>query len=319
MSDYYTPDPIWLDFKIENREDYVDKYVIKGNFHSSVHEDIIKSFKTVEYLMAHAYYHWELYDQVLVKLLSIFEMSVKLRSKELNNPLQFQTRNGRTRDKKLVQLIDELKNFGYPANLIRDLQWLRKLRNIESHPDGHHFAGAMKKRAVIPGLNMINRLFIDPIVLTYQNESNEQLLKSKNTFTDDVFIHSFKGKNVLVHDLEFLANIELKGNTCEYWKANPILTDTYASFSEMKFSSPFIFFLTDVQIENGNLIATDFQTKKPVILQRTKVDVNLQAYQLHIDAIEKLEHTPKFGLESSHRNYLNTHLEEFTYINCWTN
>jgi hypothetical protein len=318
MTDYYIPDSIWSSLQVENQEDYVKKYVIKGNFHSYVHEDVIKSFKTVEYLMAHAYYHWELYDQVLVKLLSIFEMSVKLRSKELSNPLQFQTRNGRTMDKKLVQLIDELRNFGYPADLIKDLHWLRTLRNIESHPDGHNFAGAMKKRAVIPGLNIINHLFLDPVVLTSQNENNTQLLKSKNTFANDVFIHSFKGKNVLVHDLEFLANVDLKMNSCEYWKASPVLTDTHASFSEMKFSNPFIFFLTDVHVENGNLIATNFQTKEPVILQRTTADLNLQAYQLHIDAIEKLEHTPKFGLESSHRNYLNTHLEEFIYANCWT-
>src|SRR5690606_13639277 len=135
MTNYYTPDSIWSDFKIENQEDYIKKFVIKGNFHSGVHEDVVKSYKTVEYLMAHAYYHWELYDQVLVKLLSIFEMAVKLRSKELNNPLQFQTKNEKTMDKKLVQLIDELKNFGYPAYLIRDLHWLRTLRNIESHPD----------------------------------------------------------------------------------------------------------------------------------------------------------------------------------------
>lgn len=319
MSDYYTPDPIWLDFKIENREDYVDKYVIKGNFHLRVHEDVIKSFKTVEYLMAHAYYHWELYDQVLVKLLSIFEMSVKLRSKELNNPLQFQTRNERTQDKKLVQLIDELKNFGYPANLIRDLQWLRKLRNIESHPDGYHFAGAMKKVAVIPGLNMINRLFLDPAILTSQNENNTQLLKSKNTFSNDLFIHSYKGRNVLVHNLEFLESIELKNTNCEYWKADPVLTDTYASFSEMKFSSPFIFFLTDVQIENGNLMATDFQTKESVILQKTTTAINLRVYQIHAEALDKLDHIPKSGFESSHRHYLNTHLEEFIYTNCWTN
>lgn len=317
MSDYYIPDPIWLDFGIENRDDYITKYVINGNFHSGVHEDIIKSFKTVEYLMAHAYYHWELYDQVLVKLLSIFEMSVKLRSKELNNPLQFQTRNGKIQDKKLVQLINELKNFGYPDYLIRDLHWLRKLRNIESHPDGHHFAGAMKKRAVIPGLNMINRLFIDPTILTFQNTNNVQLIKDKNTHSNEVFTHSYKGRNVLIHDLEFLANVELKKGNCEYWKANPVLTNTYELFSNMKFSSPFIFFLKDVQIDNDSIIALDFHTNEPILLNKTTAEVNLKMYHTHVEALDKLERTPKFALEASHRNHLNTHLEEFIYNNCW--
>lgn len=317
MTDYYSPDPIWLDFKIENQEDYVKKYVIKGNFHSDVHEDVVKSFKTAEYLMAHAYYHWELYDQVLVKLLSIFEMAVKLRSRELNNPLQFQTRNGRTQDKKLIQLINELKNFGYPDYLIRDLHWLRTIRNIESHPISYSFAGAMKKRAVMPGLNMINRLFINPTILTLQNDNNTRLLQDKNIFSDDVFIHSYKGKNVLVHDLEFLANVDLKTGDCEYWKADPVLTDTFESYSRMKFSNPFIFFLKNVQIENGNLIGTDYHTNESVTLQKTTSEVNVKMYQIHAEALERLERIAKSGIESSHRNYMNTHLEEFIYTNCW--
>lgn len=319
MTDYYTPDPIWSSFQVKNQEDYVQKYVIKGNFHSGVHEDVIKSFKTVEYLMAHAYYHWELYDQVLVKLLSIFEMAVKLRSKVLNNPLDYQDRRGKTQTKTLVKLIDELKLFGYPPEVIKDLHWLRLLRNMEAHPDRHSFAGAMKKKAVIPGLNMINRLFVDPSILTSQNENNTALLKSKNIFSNEVFIHSYKGKNVLVHDLEFLANIELNTGDCEYWKASPVLTDTYKSFSGMKFSSPFIFFIQNVRIENGNLSATDFHTNEPIKLNKTTSEMNLKMYQSHADAIEKLDHTPKFALETSHRNYLNTHLEEFIYKNLWSN
>lgn len=319
MTNYYTPDSIWSDFKIENQEDYIKKSVIKGNFHSGVHEDVVKSYKTVEYLMAHAYYHWELYDQVLVKLLSIFEMAVKLRSKELNNPLQFQTKNEKTMDKKLVQLIDELKNFGYPAYLIRDLHWLRTLRNIESHPDSHSFAGVMKKIAVMPGLNMINQLFLEPDKLTLQDEKNMLMLKNKNTFSKDVFIYSYKGKNVLIHDLEFLANIELQAHDCEYWKASPILTDTFESYNGMKFSNPFIFFLKNVRIENGNLVATDFHTNDPVTLLKTTAEVNIKMYQTHSEALEKLEATPKFALAASHRNYLNTHLEEFIYTNCWSN
>ena len=318
MADYFTPDPIWSSFQVKKQEDYIKKYVIKGNFHSGVHEDVIKSFKTVEYLMAHAYYHWELYDQVLVKLLSIFEMAVKLRSKSLNNPLEYQDRRGKTQTKTLVKLIDELKLFGYPPELIRDLHWLRLLRNMEAHPDRHSFAGAMKKRAVIPGLNIINRLFVDPSILTAQNENNTALLKSKNTFSDEVFIHSYKGKNVLVHDLEFLANIDLNTGDCEYWKASPVLTDTYKSFSGMKFSSPFIFFIQNVRIENGNLSATDFHTNETITLNKTTSEVNLKMYQTHADAIEKLDQTSKFALEASHRNYLNTHKEEFVYKNCWT-
>lgn len=317
MFDYYIPDPIWLDFRIENQEDYVKNYVIKGNFHSGVHEDIIKSFKTVEYLMAYSYYHWQLYDQVLVKLLSIFEMAVKLRSKELNNPLQFQDRNRRTQDKKLVRLINELKDFGYPNFLIRDLHWLRTLRNIESHPDSHSFAGGIKRVAVMPGINMINRLFLDPAKLTLEVENNEQMLSSKNNFSNGVFIYSYKGKNVLVHDLEFLASIDLKTTNCEYWKVNPVFTDTDESINGGSYGSPFIFFLTNTHFENENLVATNFHTNESVILYKATDEKSVQAYQKHMDGLERLESIRKSGFDKSYRHHLNTHLEEFIYSNCW--
>ena len=317
MTNYYAPDPIWLDFRIENQEDYTKNYVITGNFHSGVHEDVIKSFKTVEYLMAHAYYHWQMYDQVLVKLLSIFEMAVKLRSKELNNPLQFPARNGRTQDKKLVKLIDELENFGYPAYLIRDLHWLRKLRNIESHPNEHSFAGGIKRVAVMPGINMINRLFLDPAKLTLEVENNERMLSIKNTYSSDVFIHSYKGKKVLVYNLEFLQNIELKTHNCEYWKADPILTDTYESFSGGCFGTPFIFFLNDVSSENGTLLATDYYTNESVTLYKATDERSIQAHQKHIEALERLDQIRKSGLASSYHHHLNCHLEEFIYSNRW--
>ncbi len=318
MNDYFTPDPIWSIYKIENQDDYVNKNVIKGNFHSGVHNDVINTFKTVEYLMAHAYYHYEIYDQVLVKILSIFEMAVKLRSREINNPLQFQTKKGRTQEKKLVQLIDELKNFGYPAYLIRELHWLRNLRNNEVHQDRHSFAGVIKKAAVIPGINIINRLFLEPDILTLQEEKNTLLLKNKVTFSNDVFNHSYDHKNILIHDLEFIANVELEPHSCQYWKASPIMTDAYTSVSNGNFGTPIIFFLKDVRIENGNVIATDFHTNESITLQKTTAEEAIQAYQTHLDGIAKTEPILRFGLDSSYRHHSHTHLEEFIYTNCWT-
>lgn len=48
MTDYYSPDPIWLDFKIENQEDYMAKYVIKRNFHSGIRKDEKERIKKSE-------------------------------------------------------------------------------------------------------------------------------------------------------------------------------------------------------------------------------------------------------------------------------
>lgn len=318
MADYYTPDSIWESFRVESQEDHVEKYVIKGNFHPGVHEDVVNSFQTAEYLMAHSYYHWQMYDQALVKFLSIFEMAVKLRSKELNNPLQFQDKKGRTFDKKLVRLIDELKEFGYPETLIKELHWLRKLRNNEAHTDRNSFGGALKKRPIVPGLNMINRLFIDPEKLKQQIAKNDLLLKEKNTFEDNVLIYSLNDKKILMHNLEFLEFLELEQGNCEYWKASPIVTDTFDSFSDMRFPNPFPFFLKEVKYENGDLIGKDFYTNQTVSLAKTDKQANVDAYKEHVDAIERLDGTSKFAFEKIERNHLNTQLEEFVYKHAWT-
>jgi len=36
-----------------------------GHFHAQVPDDIQESYKTVEYLMAHAWYHWPMFDEMI--------------------------------------------------------------------------------------------------------------------------------------------------------------------------------------------------------------------------------------------------------------
>jgi len=78
MDDWYRPDELWKIFpSIKSRKDFMRNWVIWGNFHSGVPKDILNSFETAEYIMAHAWYHWPMYDAALVKVLGILEMAVK--------------------------------------------------------------------------------------------------------------------------------------------------------------------------------------------------------------------------------------------------
>src|SRR5690554_2604864 len=96
--EYFEPDSRWKLYQVFSLEEYVEKFVVKCKFHKDVPADIQDAWQTVEYLLAHAYYHWPMYDEGFKKALLIVEMAVKLRAKELDIPLK----NQNNRDKRLV-------------------------------------------------------------------------------------------------------------------------------------------------------------------------------------------------------------------------
>ncbi len=76
-SNYYKAETLWKNFGAQTREEYVSKFVIQGHFIPSVPEDVLNAYETAEYLMAHAWYYWPMYDEALKKLTGILEIAVK--------------------------------------------------------------------------------------------------------------------------------------------------------------------------------------------------------------------------------------------------
>src|SRR5687767_6120314 len=114
---YFEADLTWNTFGVISKEDYVSKFVFEGKFHSAVPQDIIDSFETAEYMMAHAYYHYKMYDEALKKMLAIFEMAVKLRCTEMGIELEVSSKKWKTKKRRLFDLIDDLMAQGYPQVL----------------------------------------------------------------------------------------------------------------------------------------------------------------------------------------------------------
>ena len=57
--EYFEPDSRWEAlYQVTSKEEYADKFVVKGKFHNAVPADIQDAWQTVEYILAHAYYHW---------------------------------------------------------------------------------------------------------------------------------------------------------------------------------------------------------------------------------------------------------------------
>lgn len=157
---YFEPDPLMRYYQIRSEEEFVKAYLVKGDFGPNVPEDIINSYKTAEYLMAHSYYHWPMYDEAFWKVLGIHEMAVKFRCKELGIELLKRGKAGKKdQPKNLGTLHIELMKrlnleiFGYTFDKVLEY------RNEKAHSEKHAFGGTLYKMHIEKFVKFINLIF----------------------------------------------------------------------------------------------------------------------------------------------------------------
>lgn len=163
MNKYFVSDDRWaIVCSIQSRSEFINKYVVEGAFHSDVPMDVKDAFETIEYLQAHAYYSWQLYDEAFNKSLRVLEIAIKQKANQMKIPLINKQKNGKVWDKSLGALIDEICEKPQHQIFYDDLCRLRDLRNIQMHPDHYSFMGATGriKHNILLVVNLINMLFI---------------------------------------------------------------------------------------------------------------------------------------------------------------
>ncbi|MBD2769372.1 hypothetical protein IC235_15900 [Hymenobacter sp. BT664] len=158
--DWYEPDSTWRLLGFDTRESYVAHMVAPAQFHPEVHEDVVKSYRTVEHLMALAWYHYPMYDEAIKKLTSMVEMAVKLRCQQKGIPIAEGQNDSKNRP--LARLIDELCTQLQSAELKQRLHAVRGIRNRQAHPEHHSFGGIAMSIAVEPLVYTLNLLFLAP-------------------------------------------------------------------------------------------------------------------------------------------------------------
>ncbi|MEX2410059.1 MAG: hypothetical protein WD607_01590, partial [Candidatus Paceibacterota bacterium] len=187
MKDYLEPDKRWEHYKFRGQEEYIEKVVIEGCFHDQVPEDVIKAYTTSEYLMAHAYYHWEMFDEALKKCLFILEMAIKLKAQEKDIPLKTQNKKGKKYDRRLLDIIDDVCNEIYLSNLMLYLHKARELRNYFAHPLGHQYSGPNGTFTyILHVVNVLNRLFKNDEWHKKNAEKTEAIGRQLNALTKKV-------------------------------------------------------------------------------------------------------------------------------------
>lgn len=176
--DYHQPDKTWAAIGYLDYESYSKTMVITGKFHPNVPDDVVKAYTLVEYIMAHAYYHYPLYDEAFSKLLRIIEMATKLRCNQLGISVESENSKKEVIKKTLHSLIQELSEKEPDKDISEKLHRLRKIRNKFMHPDNHSFAPTLLPNIIKLGVVLLNKLFIDNDTLK-RNESFRSELENK--------------------------------------------------------------------------------------------------------------------------------------------
>lgn len=247
-------DSAWESLSVSSLEIFYDKFFIKGKFHSNVPQRIIDEYETVEYLMFFAYNHIELYNEAFNKCMRLLEVVVKLKAKELQINLKFV--NGR--EKNLNLLIKEICSTQNYSSLQVELDWFRKLRNMEMHPGEGSFLGPFLNHTSKLKLfvNIVNFLFIDEQKLNALTNTEFSLKKIIKSFDSSYFTALIDNKKYLIKRIINHKVIYNKYDTSLIFILEPILTDTF-EFVSKHVGNPIRVLITNYTVEYNKIIGTN--------------------------------------------------------------
>ncbi|PKP48098.1 MAG: hypothetical protein CVT94_09415 [Bacteroidetes bacterium HGW-Bacteroidetes-11] len=294
MSDYCIPDIRWnIVYQIKSCQAYEDRFVVKGNFHSLVPDDIIKEFEIAERLMAYSYYCYPMYDEALKKLLGMTEMAVKLRCTQFDISLEFQDRNGKVKQRTLSELMDQLLIIEPNKPLKSEFSKARKARNIFAHPDHHSIYGVMIFDSILQLINTINYIFLEDQICKESNAYFDELCQSYRSFGNGDLILEYNGMRYLAYGSKCLEVHPISGEWISLWVFYPEITNIREQVETQNYSMPLYLALKDVKIEDNCLIGTDIESNKAIKFLSTNEPKDLERIATFRKQLNECEQTSK--------------------------
>lgn len=315
--DWYEPDTRW-DLYATSREDFVTKYVVEGKFHNNVPQDIVDSFETVTYLLAHSYYHWPMIDEAMSKVLLILEMTIKLKANQLDIPLEKKTKNNRTIKKRLVDIIDAVFKKEDLQFLKADFDRARNLRNIKMHPERHYFLGAMSFTDSNARLfvNTINLLFLETNSLKVLHSKIDCIESKLQPFKTGLHVLEFQNKKILIDGFYISKYREFNKNKLLMLYLNPLSTKVHEEFVEHKYPEPLVLTFTDFEIKEDSIEGVDIDGE-PVRIYINDKEQNLKTYYDYNLALSKVSQSDIDTFINCNSSKALWKMERIIYENCW--
>ena len=190
-------------------ENFKEKILPKIYLKNEVPEDVKKSFEVIQNLLDHSYCEYEFLDVAVVKALTTFEMSLKIRYAQIKNESPGK--------RKLQGLIDVFRKEGYfESDYIEFFTHVRDVRNLITHPHMHTIGGIFWTRWILNASCLINDLYEDEALRNQRKRKRNKILSVLDPLVDNGAELIFKGKPywIQVSQLIFIDNKNMPELIC---------------------------------------------------------------------------------------------------------
>jgi hypothetical protein len=278
--EYHEPVILWEAMGMPDFDTYREKSVVKGLFHPLVPKDVIDAYEVAEYMMAHAYYHWPLYDEAFTKLLLITEMAVKLRCAHFGIPIEEKRKNGSLRDRHFEQLIIDVCKAEPLKSIEERLHWLRSRRNDKMHPDSHTFSGAiMNYFAIKLGVGILNKLFIPEQLLSSSPQQIESINNDLASFFNGLFVLDTGDSRYLIEGVKAEDTLLIDGQWYYFLLASPITDKIGDQVRKHHYADLHTLQVKDIVVGDTSITMKDAATNKPIQISTTDHPANIDRYK----------------------------------------
>jgi hypothetical protein len=278
VKEYHEPDSRWEIFGKDDFDTYNKDYVVKGLFHSNVPKDIVDAYQVAEYMMAHAYYLYPLYDEASSKVLRISEMAVKLRCEELGISLMSTVYN-----KKLGAY--QLKSLG------------------NMHPSRHSFMGGMSLGFIQRGVILFNKLFLPNDLFILLNEKLADVQSKLIPFSNQATILSDQKGYCLIKEIRICAAALVNSQWVYCLTCFPIIKDVKKHIEKHNSPSVLIFHVKDLKFVDGSI-------KGIQVINGQEVNWALSTEDFNIEVNKSFQNDIDNASESDRGMYLHEYEEE---------
>ncbi|SDM66052.1 hypothetical protein [Kriegella aquimaris] len=315
---WYKPDDRWKIWNIKSKDDFVEKFVVEGKFHSKVPSDIVEAFKTATYLMAHAFFYYPIYDEAMSKILLVMEMAVKLKAKELEIDLKSPpNKKGDVYDKKLYKVIEEICERKYLTFLQPEFDRARVMRNSRMHPNEHTIMGAMgfTNGNAMLFVNIINKLFLSEEDLNYNMIKYDELSAKISKFKQGLFRLDFEFGPILITTIYDFKYLKHKESEILLLYVQPILNNFKENIENYNYEV-LVLALKEFELKGHKLKGMGINNK-PINIYPNQKQENIVVWESFLQEYDKVnsDNITQFQIQTSRMALWR--YEELIYENFW--
>ncbi|RZL14990.1 MAG: hypothetical protein EOO89_15245 [Pedobacter sp.] len=297
-SQYHKPDSRWEVFGGVDFASYIDNLVIKGLFHQAVPSAVVESYEVAEYIMAHSWYHYPLYDEALSKLLRITEMATKLRCQELRIPVVTSSKSGKGKNKTFDQLINDYCSYEPEKELKDQLHRIRRIRNIFMHPERHSYGLGMIGNLVRGLVNVLNSIFLPEQLFIQIKAQLRKINNHLNQFRQQPLVLIDQGRRYLIEQVKIVEAFPFNNQWNYCIAAIPVVNNLPEQLQTHSYTLPLGFEVQDLTLKDDGFSCTEISKANPVTVQITNHQDNVQTYASFIEARRQASEQDRWSYQS---------------------